>query len=432
MGKTTCMYQVVRTLLRSGVNADRLWWLRLDHPLLIDWSLGDIVRQILDISKAEPDNPCFLFLDEIVYAKNWDLWLKTFYDDRYPVRIVATSSATAAPKERKLESGVGRWDENFLSPYVLTEYLQLIDQPVEVEVLGNLRLSIENAINADLPVPPLKQHWERLLLTGGFPELLLWAESQAAPELSDVTLESQRLLRNDAIERAVYKDIPQSFRVDKPVLLERLLYLLAGQMTGVLSPSTICRDLEGLSQPTFDRYLHYLEQAFLVFVLPNYSGSERAIQKRGRKLYFYDGAVRNAALQRGLGPLSDPGEMGNLVENLAAAHLKALAVRTNVRLHHWRDGNNEVDLIYSHPTHPVAFEIALSQQHSRKGLQELMNRHPEYVGNCFLVAPGAVAAHPATSATGVGTLPLDLFLAIVGAQTEIAMVPMLEIRDTLF
>jgi len=32
----------------------------------------------------------------------------------------------------------------------------------------------------------------------------------------------------------------------------------------------------------------------------------------------------------------------------------------------------------------------------------------------------------------VGTLPLDLFLAIVGAQTEIAMVPMLEIRDTLF
>lgn len=422
VGKTTCMYQVVRALLNTGIDAGRLWWLRLDHPLLIDWPLGDIVRQIVDASAATQENPCYLFLDEIVYAKDWDLWLKTFYDEHYPVRIVATSSATAALKERKFESGVGRWDEDFLSPYVLNEYLELIDEPAEVAVAGNLRLSVEGAIANNASVPPLEQHWTRLLVTGGFPELLLWARTDGVERrLEDVTLESQRLLRSDAIERAVYKDIPQSFRVDKPVLLERLLYVLAGQMTGVLSPSNICQELDGLSQPTFDRYLHYLEQAFLVFVLPNFSGSEKGIQKRGRKLYFYDGAVRNAALQRGLGPLSDSGEMGALIENLAAAHLKALSVRTNVRLHHWRDGNHEVDLVYAHPTHPVAFEITSSPQHSRQGLRELMNRHAIFEGSCYLVAPGSPLTSPASSATGVGTLPLDLFLALVGAQTQMSM-----------
>lgn len=38
-----------------------------------------------------------------------DLWFKTFYDERWPVRIAATSSATAALRDRRTESGVGRW-----------------------------------------------------------------------------------------------------------------------------------------------------------------------------------------------------------------------------------------------------------------------------------------------------------------------------------
>ena len=50
-----------------------------------------------------------------------------------------------------------------------------------------------------------------------------------------------------------------------------------------------------MSAPTFHKYVSYLERAFLVFTLLNYSGSEMSKQKRGRKLYFVDGAVRNAA-----------------------------------------------------------------------------------------------------------------------------------------
>src|ERR1043165_6934476 len=35
VGKSTAMYQTVRRLLELGVPAQRLWWLRLDHPLLM-------------------------------------------------------------------------------------------------------------------------------------------------------------------------------------------------------------------------------------------------------------------------------------------------------------------------------------------------------------------------------------------------------------
>jgi len=87
----------------------------------------------------------------------------------------------------------------------------------------------------------------------------------------------------------------------------------------------LCQELDGLSQPTFDRYLSYLERAFLVFTLPNYSRREGAVQRRGRRLYFVDGAVRNAA-PRGR-TLDGCRGNGALYENLVAGHLHALAGR---------------------------------------------------------------------------------------------------------
>jgi predicted AAA+ superfamily ATPase len=206
-------------------------------------------------------------LDELVYTNQWDLWLKTFFDDQWPVRIAATSSATAALRERRLESGVGRWSEQHLTPYLFAEFLDFLGQRREVAVADHLAETIAQFPTGQRADGDLSM-WRRLfMLVGGFPELLTSITTRPDDDESSRLLESQQVLRNDAVERAVYKDIPQSFGVDNPMMLERLLYVLAAQITGTLSPSNICSEL-GLSQPTFDRYLSYLEQAFLVFTLP--------------------------------------------------------------------------------------------------------------------------------------------------------------------
>src|SRR3972149_2749796 len=41
VGKTTCLYQTVRRLLCEGVPPQQLWWLRLDHPLLLSIPLEE-------------------------------------------------------------------------------------------------------------------------------------------------------------------------------------------------------------------------------------------------------------------------------------------------------------------------------------------------------------------------------------------------------
>lgn len=422
VGKTTAMYQTVRHLLGQGTDPRRLCWLRLDHPLLLRQDLGSLVRSVLD--DAGTGSPIVLFLDELVYASDWDLWLKTFFDDRWPVRVVATSSATAALRHRRLESGVGRWSEQFLTPYTFTEFLDLIGSGPEIAVGKSLAETIRMLPPRTPDEARVDSLRRRFLLLGGFPELLAGEREQErtrTPDEGTWLLESQQVLRSDAVERAVYKDIPQSFGVVSPMMLERLLYTLAGQVTGILSPTTISKELDGLSQPTFDRYLSYLERAFLVFTLPNYSGNETTIQRRGRKLYFIDGAVRNAALQRGLAPLSNPAEMGMLMENLVAASLHSLALLAGLRLFHWREGRTEVDLILDHPTDPLAFEIASSPDHSREGLRALAERHPRFAGRCYLVAPQVSVLAPEASPTGTGTLPINLLLIACGRQAETAL-----------
>ena len=86
VGKTTVLYQTVQHLIDNGVDPRRIWWLRMDHPLLLPASLGDLVRALLNTSGATEENPVFLMLDEVVYAGDWDRWLKTFYDERWPVQ----------------------------------------------------------------------------------------------------------------------------------------------------------------------------------------------------------------------------------------------------------------------------------------------------------------------------------------------------------
>lgn len=413
VGKTTVMYQALRHLLVSGVSPDRLWWLRLDHPLLLDVELGDLVRLVLDRAshRSTPGDPLFVFLDELVYAKNWDLWLKTFFDEQWPVRIVGSSSAVAALRRQHPETGVGRWDERYLTPYLLTEYMTLGGNPVDLGALTSLSAGIEAASRTRIDGRAVADARKELLFTGGFPELLV--RFRASTLDAERLVESQRVLRADAVERAIYKDIPQSFGVDNPMQLERLLYVAAGQATGLLSPRNIAQQL-GITQPTVEKYLGYLERSFVIFLLPNHSGSELARQRRGRRLYFFDGAIRNAALERGLAPMRDPVEMGLLYENMAAAHLYCLSLLSQVRCQHWRDGVDEVDLVYDDPADPLAFEVASSTRHPRRGLLKFVERHPRFRGRAWLVAVDAPFVRASDATDGVGQLSLDHFLIATG------------------
>lgn len=423
VGKTTVMYQTVRRLLLEGVAPSRLWWLRLDHPLLMESSLGSLVEFVLSQTRATPEQPIYLFLDELVYAEKWDLWLKTFYDDRWPVRILATSSASAALKHRVLESGAGRWQEHHLAVYTLSEVLELSGRPSGVRTQPTLRETLNELAPPVAADDSMERARQWLIRLGGFPEHLKLYQREDSINRHYHRVSNS--LRTDAIERALYKDIQQTFQVENPMMLERVLYVLAGQISAIVSPTNLCKDLQGLAVPTFERYWSYLERSYLVFMLTNYSGRERSVQKRGRKVYFSDCAVRNAALQRAPEALDSPEEYGALLENLMAAHLRVLALQSGQRLSYWRDprqrGDAEVDFVLDHPEYPVAIEVGSSTKHRHRGLLALREQDARFEGALWMTAPGMPLVKPAAASDGIGLLPYDLALAAIGAQAEDAL-----------
>ena len=80
-----------------------------------------------------------------------------------------------------------------------------------------------------------------------------------------------------------------------------------------------------------------------------------------------------------------------------------------------------MDLILDGPDRPLAFELASSADHHRSGLQALAHRHGEFDGGMYLVAPNAGVTAPERNPSGIGTLPLDLFLVLTGLQADRAM-----------
>lgn len=301
-----------------------------------------------------------------------------------------------------------------MAPYLFPEYLLLKGLP-EPEFRQPAPWDSLYLAARPLRIPEaISQARRRYLLLGGFPELL---DLDAQDEQTEV-LRSQRVLRSDAVERAVYKDIPLAFGVQEPMKLERLLYILAGQVGGIVSPKKLQTEL-GLTTPTLDKYINYLQQSFLLFLLPNYSPSEETVQRRGRKVFFVDGAVRNAALLRGIGPAKDLKEMGTLFENAVAAHLDACAKQIGARLYYWRDGRDEVDFVLEWGDELAAFEVASAASHHTKGLKKLSEKYPRFKGRCFLVSPDPIGRPPDESRSG--HLPIDSFLSAAGQIADVGM-----------
>jgi hypothetical protein len=66
VGKTTAMHQSGRHLIAAGTLPHRLWWLRMDHPVLMGESLGDLVRHVSQVCDARPGHEVVLLPDELV------------------------------------------------------------------------------------------------------------------------------------------------------------------------------------------------------------------------------------------------------------------------------------------------------------------------------------------------------------------------------
>jgi predicted AAA+ superfamily ATPase len=166
-----------------------------------------------------------------------------------------------------------------------------------------------------------------------------YAEQGGYPEPLLKKIDRRDYLRT-LLQSTLYKDIVKRFRIRSVQGIENLaLYLMSNiareYSFNVLSAVTNCRSVH-----TVDKYIHYLQEAYLVFSLPRFSFKVKDQAGQNKKIYCTDNGLAVAAGFR----FSE--DRGALYENLVAVALKKEEIAGRVSLFFWRSSQNEeVDFV---------------------------------------------------------------------------------------
>ncbi|WP_439951257.1 ATP-binding protein [Carboxydothermus islandicus] len=362
VGKTTILYQMIETLLQKGIDTKKIIYISFDHPLLKFCNMNEIIE--IYETNISPSEETYLFLDEIQYTGDWDKWLKVFYDTKPAWRVVATGSASPVLVQGATESGVGRWSVIQVPTLSFYEYCQItnveeipqLDSEITPLVLQKLKAYELHDLMYRLA--PLQKHFHRYLIVGGFPELALSKDDYYA----------QRILREDVVDKVLKRDIPSLFNIRNAVVLEKVFLYLCFNSSNIINIATISKELDNTPAVTISNYLHYLERANLIYLSYPVSLDGKKILKARPKIYIADPAIRNAVLMLD-NVLTDPKELGIMVETAIYKHLAAFYYRLNIKVGYYRQTGGkekEIDVVVDHPQGKILVEVKYRENASIK------------------------------------------------------------------
>lgn len=179
----------------------------------------------------------------------------------------------------------------------------------------------------------LNQQFVDYVNYGGYPELALTPSVRNNPE---------RFVKSDIVDKVLLRDLPQLYGIKDIQELNSLFTLLAFNTAEEVSLEQLSQR-SGVGKQTIQKYIEYLEAAFLIKRVFRVDQDGRRYQ-RERQFKIY---LTNSAMFTGLFGARRPEELefGHLVETA----LFAQRFHEDARLNYARWGNedNEVDLVES-------------------------------------------------------------------------------------
>lgn len=343
VGKTTIQYQMIDTLLKRGVDPQKIVFISMDHPMLKLSGVNDVLECYHENIYAEQD--AYYFFDEIQYAQDWDRWLKIIYDMQPDTNVVATGSASPALIKGNQESGAGRWTVIQVPTMSFYEYCELLDLerpqlPKTLKMTQMLYMTQPERTRIMMQLQKVQNHFTRYLQVGGFPELAL----------SDNDIMAQQIMREDVVDKVLKRDLPSLYNLRNATELERIFLYLCNVSSEIVSIEAIAKELSGVSRPTVENYIQYLESANLIYMSLPVDMAGKKVLKASPKIYIADAAIRNAVLMDE-SLLTDSIEMGKIVETAVYKHVAAFYYQQATSVGYFRGGRKgkEIDIVVDKP-----------------------------------------------------------------------------------
>lgn len=383
VGKTTILYQIIDHLIDRGINPGNILYATFDNPILKLVNVENVLSIYEGMYPIEGTR--YILFDEVQYTENWELWMKVIYDSRKDIRLIATGSASPILERGAADSGTGRWSVLKIPTMSFYEYCRLLGLDLPV-LEDELRLSeLQGFSSAQLgslmdKFTPLQNHFNRYLMIGGFPELVL----------SDDDVYAQRMLREDVVDKVIKRDVLSLFNIRSPLLMEKLFLYLCMNSTEIFNATTAAKELENTSITTVESYIKALEMSNLIYLAKPMDVGSKGALKGKPKIFIADAAIRNAVLMID-DVLSDEKELGAMVETTVYKHMVSFYQGSPAQLGYFRKAKNnqkEVDVVVELPRQKILCEVKYrnnSHIAETDAIVELCRDEQTKVTNAFLI-----------------------------------------------
>ena len=332
VGKTTIFKMILE-------NKKNVLWLNGDNPETIQL-LSEITpakwKLIIGDSKI-------VMIDEAQRIPDIGFKLKLLIDEIKDVQLIATGSSSFELSSEMNEPLTGRKWSYELLPFSFAEMVSATDFVMERSRLN-----------------------ERLIF-GYYPEIV-----QADPkDRLDLLLQLS--------DSYLFKDILMWQEIKKPEKLTKLIQAISYQLGNEVSYHEL-GNLVGLDNETVERYIHFLEQAFVIFRLPTFSRNLRKELTKKRKIYFYDNGIRNAVIGQ-FQAVELRQDIGALWENFLISERNKYLSNHQIygNRYFWRTHDQqEIDYIEERDGKLLAFEFKWNPKAKTKFSKTFTNAYPNH------------------------------------------------------
>lgn len=269
-GKSTLLRQTINYLLQDkGVPAKNILFLNLENPYFTPYrqDVRNLERIYADYLKlADPQGNVYVFLDELQYFTDWQVFVKSKYE-RENIKFIVTGSNSQLLSSDLITLLSGRTLPVVLFPFDFHEYLLARGERVV------------SGIQAIRNRHRLRKLCDEYLFCGGFPEVVLMENPRLKKDI----------LANYA-RNILYQDIVPRFELKKPYKVEKLFFYLVSNITGLFTYNKLAQ-LVGLSDKTVRDYIGFFEDAFLLYTVDRFDFSVKKQLRGPKKIYSVDNGL---------------------------------------------------------------------------------------------------------------------------------------------
>ncbi|MBU4246184.1 MAG: ATP-binding protein [Nanoarchaeota archaeon] len=259
-------------------------------------------------------NPKYILFDEIQNLPKWELFANRLARQGYNL-IITGSNAKLLSAELATHL-TGRHSLIHIFPFSFKEFLHFEKK--------------------ELTTSETKEMLLKYITYGGYPEPLM------------KHLDFKEYL-STLFDSVLYKDIIKRHKIRFAEGIENLALYLISNIANEQSYNSLSKITKCKSPYTVEKYLGYLEEAFLVFAIPRFSFKVKEQISSNKKIYCTDNGIIHAKAFK-FSP-----NIGKLYENIVACKLKKAELNHEIRAYYWKNAQQEeVDFV-------VKKELAVTQ-----------------------------------------------------------------------